>query len=228
MPKLEWDAIGKRMFRTGVDHGVVYPMGNDSKYAKGVAWNGLIGITETPSGAEPTNLYADNIKYLSLMSAEDFGGTINAYMFPDEFAVCDGTAEPVPGLRLTQQARKYFCLAYRTLIGNDVDGQDHGYELHLVYNALASPSEKTNDTINESPNATEMSWTFTTTPVNVAGYKPTAHVIINSTKFSEAVMKAIEDALFGTDGESGTEPKILMPDELIKLIQDTQTSDSEP
>lgn len=238
--RLEWDAAGQKYFETGVDHGVLYPMMNGA-YANGVAWNGLIGITESPSGAEPTNLYADNIKYLSLMSAEDFGGTINAYTFPDAFGVCDGTAEPIPGVTIAQQARHYFCLAYRTKIGNDADGQDHGYKLHLVYGALASPSEKTRDTINESPSAVEFSWTFTTTPVNVKGFKPTAHLIIDSTKFSPEVMQAIEDVLFGVDeskedsgvstqaegGLVATNARILMPDEVFALIKEAQAENPE-
>lgn len=228
--RLEWDAAGKKTFETGVDHGVLYPMMNGA-YANGVAWNGLIGVTESPSGAEPTNLYADNIKYLSLMSAEDFGGTINAYTFPDEFGVCDGSAEPVPGVTIAQQERHAFCLAYRTKVGNDTEGQDHGYKLHVVYGAKASPSEKTRDTINESPSAVEFSWTFTTTPVNVKGFSPTAHLIIDSTKFSKEIMQKIEDVLFGVeesedtpatqneDGLIANNARVLMPDELFALIK---------
>lgn len=229
--RLEWDAAGKKMFETGVDHGVLYPMMN-GVYANGVAWDGLIGVTESPSGAEPTNLYADNIKYLSLMSTEDFGGTINAYMFPDEFGVCDGTAEPVRGVTIAQQERHPFCFAYRTKVGNDTEGQDHGYKLHIIYGAKASPSEKTRDTINESPSAVEFSWTFTTTPINVKGFSPTAHLIIDSTKFPKEIMQKIEDVLFGVeesedtpatqneDGLIANNARVLMPDELFTMIKE--------
>lgn len=212
MAKLVWDESGKRFFETGVDHGVLYPTDVSGEYSKGVAWNGLTSITESPSGAEPTNLYADNIKYLTLLSAEDFSGTINAYTYPVEFELCDGTAELTTGVVIAQQPRKTFGLAYRTKIGSDTMGQDAGYKLHLIYGALASPSEKTRDTVNESPSAVEFSWTFTTTPVNVTGYSATAHLTIDSTKVDAAKMAAIEAILFGTDD---VEPKLLMPDEVL-------------
>lgn len=214
MAKLVWDETGTRTFETGVDHGVLYPV-NAGKYGTGVAWNGLTSITESPSGAEPTNLYADNIKYLTLLSAEDFGGTINAYTYPVEFELCDGTAELGDGVTIAQQPRKVFGLAYRTKIGSDTQGQDFGYKLHLIYGALASPSEKTRDTINESPSAVEFSWTFTTTPVNVTGHSATAHLTIDSTKIDKDKLKKIEDALFGTEEE---EPKILLPDEVVEIL----------
>lgn len=215
MAKLVWDKTGKRTFETGVDHGVLYPTTTSGAYGQGVAWNGLTSITESPSGAEPTNLYADNIKYLTLLSAEDFGGTINAYTYPDEFELCDGTAELGKGVVIAQQPRKVFALVYRTKVGNDLQGQDAGYKIHIIYGALASPSEKTRDTINESPSAVEFSWTFTTTPVNVTGYAPTAHLIIDSTKVEAGKLKQIEDALFGTEEE---EPKLLMPDEVLQIL----------
>lgn len=218
MAKLVWDETGTRTFETGVDHGVLYPVDTAGKYGTGVAWNGLTSITESPSGAEPTNLYADNIKYLTLLSAEDFGGTINAYTYPTEFELCDGTAEiggSGSGVTIAQQPRKVFGLVYRTKIGSDTKGQDAGYKLHLIYGALASPSEKTRDTINESPSAVEFSWTFTTTPVNVTGYAATAHLTIDSTKIDAEKLQKIEDSLFGADAG---EPKLLLPDEVIAIL----------
>ena len=217
MAKLVWDETGKRTFETGVDHGVLYPIADNGKYGTGVAWNGLTSITESPSGAEPTNLYADNIKYLTLLSAEDFGGTINAYTYPDEFELCDGTAELEPGVTIAQQPRRVFGLVYRTKIGNDTKGQDAGYKIHTIYGALASPSEKTRDTINESPSAVEFSWTFTTTPVNVTGHSATAHLTIDSTKLTADKLQKLEDALFGTEED---DPKLLLPDEIVELLQD--------
>lgn len=215
MSKLVWDETGKRVYETGVDHGVLYPTATGGNYGTGVAWNGLTSITESPSGAEPTNLYADNIKYLTLLSAEDFGGTINAYTYPSEFELCDGTAELSKGVVIAQQPRKVFGMCYRTKVGNDQEGQDAGYKLHLIYGALASPSEKTRDTVNESPSAVEFSWSFTTTPVNVTGHSPTAHLTIDSTKVDKDKMKALEDKLFGTDSE---EPTLLMPDKVLEIL----------
>lgn len=212
MSKLVWDESGTRTFETGVDHCALYPTTGTGTYDKGVAWNGITSVTESPSGAEPTNLYADNIKYLTLLSAEDFGGTINAYTYPVEFELCDGTAELTKGVVIAQQPRKTFGLVYRTKIGSDTLGQDAGYKLHLIYGALASPSEKTRDTINESPSAVEFSWTFTTTPVNVTGHSATAHLIIDSTKVDAEKLTAIEAVLFGSDS---AEPKLLMPDEVL-------------
>lgn len=214
MAKLVWDETGKRTYETGVDHGVLYPV-EAGNYDQGVAWNGLTSITESPSGAEPTNLYADNIKYLTLLSAEDFGGTINAYTYPTEFELCDGTAELGDGVTIAQQPRKVFGLVYRTKIGSDTQGQDYGYKLHIIYGALASPSEKTRDTINESPSAVEFSWTFTTTPVNVTGHSATAHLTIDSTKVDKDKLQSIEDALFGTEE---SEPKILLPDQIVAIL----------
>ena len=178
--KLVWDETGKRFYETGVDHGVLYPMGDDGKYGKGVAWNGLISVSESPSGAEATPLYADNIKYLNLMSAEEFAATIEAYTYPDEFAACDGSAEVATGIMIGQQSRKTFGLAYRTVIGNDVQGNDLGYKIHLIYGCLAAPSEKGYQTINDSPEAITFSWEVSTTPVEVPNFKPTATLIIDS------------------------------------------------
>lgn len=222
MAKMQWDQIGEKVFETGVDHGAFFPVDPATgKYEAGVPWNGLISITESPSGAEATKLYADNIKYVSLLSAEDFGGTINAYHYPIEFEQCDGTAQPVPGVIIAQQSRRTFGLVYRSKIGNDTAGQDFGYKLHIVYGALASPSEKTRNTINESPSAIEFSWTFTTTPVPVTGYNPTAHLILDSTILSASVMQAIEDKLFGTTSD---EPTFLLPDEVIALVKENSPS----
>lgn len=220
MAALVWDQVSEKFFETGVDHGVVYPVDpSTGKYQKGVAWNGLISVTESPSGAEATKLFADNIKYLSLMSAEDFGGTITAYYYPPEFEACDGMASIRKGITVSQQPRRMFGLSYRTKVGNDTAGNDFGYKLHLVYGALASPSEKSRNTINESPSAVEFSWTFTTTPVPVTGFASCAHLVIDSTQVSAADMKKIEDALYGTSGTGTTsDPKLLLPDEILTLI----------
>ena len=225
MSKIKWDETGKRYYETGVDHGVLYPIGSNGKYDKGVAWNGLISVTEAPSGAEPNNLYADNIKYLVLVGAEDFGYTIEAYTYPDEWAACDGSAEPVPGMSIGQQARKVFGLVHRTKLGNDTDGQDHGYKLHLLYGGLASPSERGYQTVNVSPEAITVSWEVTTTPVDVPGFKPTACVIINSTKVDGEKLAALEEILYGKDpaaegGTDGTEPRLPLPAEVIELLKD--------
>ncbi len=225
MSKIKWDETGKRYYETGVDHGVLYPIGSNGKYDKGVAWNGLISVTEAPSGAEPNNLYADNIKYLVLVGAEDFGYTIEAYTYPDEWAACDGSAEPVPGMSIGQQARKIFGLVHRTKLGNDTDGQDHGYKLHLLYGGLASPSERGYQTVNDSPEAITFSWEVTTTPVDVPGFKPTACVIIDSTKVDREKLAALEEILYGKDpategGTDGTEPRLPLPAEVIELLKD--------
>jgi len=225
MSKIKWDETGKRYYETGVDHGVLYPIGSNGKYDKGVAWNGLISVTEAPSGAEPNNLYADNIKYLVLVGAEDFGYTIEAYTYPDEWAACDGSAEPVPGMSIGQQARKVFGLVHRTKLGNDTDGQDHGYKLHLLYGGLASPSERGYQTVNDSPEAITFSWEVTTTPVDVPGFKPTACVIIDSTKVDREKLAALEEILYGKDpategGTDGTEPRLPLPAEVIELLKD--------
>lgn len=215
MSKLVWDETGKRYYETGVEKGVLFPQSEGSTYGTGVAWNGLTGVTESPSGAEPTNLYANDNKYGVLMSAEEFGGTIEAYTFPDEWAACDGSAELVKGVKVNQQSRKPFGLAYRSLIGNDTDGTKHGYILHLVYGATASPSEKTRATVNDSPEAMTMSWEFSTTPVNVTGMQPTSHIEIDSRTADTTKLKALEDILYG--GEEA-EPRLPLPDEIKTLM----------
>ncbi len=214
MAVLTWDQVGERFYETGVDHGVLY-IPTAGVYDSGVAWNGLISVTESPSGAEPSPQYADNIKYLNLLSTEEFGGTIEAYTFPDEFAQCDGTAFPKVGLAVGQQTRKTFGLSYRTKIGNDTDGQDLGYKLHLVYGALAAPSEKAYATVNDSPEAVTFSWEFTTTPVEVTGLKPTALLTIDSTKVDEADLTTLEALLYGT---AAKEPSLPLPDAVIALF----------
>lgn len=215
MAKLIWDNTGERLYETGVRQGVLYPKAADGSYPLGVAWNGLTAITESPSGAEPTPLYADDIKYLNLMSNEEFGATIEAYTFPDEFAICDGSAELVAGVTIGQQARKEFGLCYRTTVGNDVEGNDHGYKLHIIYGALASPSEKAYATINDSPEAITFSWEVTTTPVNVKNHKPTATITIDSTKADKELLTALEDVLYGTET---LEPRLPLPDEIATLM----------
>lgn len=216
MARITWDNVGERFFETGVDHGVLYPQASDGTYIGGVAWNGLTTITERPTGGEANAQYADNIKYLNLMSAEEFEGTIEAFTFPDEFLVCDGTVEPVPGLQLTQQARRTFGLSYRTLIGNDIKGTEYGYKLHLVYGALAEPSEKARETVNDTPEAATMSWDFTTTPVSVTGYAPTAHLIIDSITTPTTVMEAIEELLYGDNDDAA----LPLPDAVIAMMDD--------
>lgn len=203
MSKIAWDETGKHLYETGVDHGVVYPAADNGSYPKGYGWNGLTGYTESPSGADETALYADNIKYLSLRSAEEFGATITAYTYPDEFAKLDGSASPIAGVKIYQQARKTFGLCVRTLIGNDIDSNDHGYLLHLVYGLTASPSERGYSTVNDSPEAIEFSWELKSVPVAISGnFKPTSVVTIDSTKCTEAQLTAIENVLYGTNGVS--------------------------
>ena len=223
MSKIVWDKTGERFYETGVDHGVLYLIQEGGLYNKGVAWNGLTAVSESPSGAESTAVYADNIKYLNLVSAEEFGATIEAYTYPDEFAECDGSATPVAGVVIGQQSRKMFGLCYRTMIGNDVDGQEHGYKLHLIYGAQASPSEKGYQTINDSPEAITFSWEVTTTPINVTGYKPTASLTVDSTKVDAEQLAALEAILYGKDptapeGTDGVEPRLPLPDEVITLL----------
>ena len=215
MSKLVWDQTGERFYETGVKNGVLYVQDGTGAYPKGVAWNGLTAVTESPSGAEASPLYADDIKYLNLMSAEEFGASIEAYTYPDEFAECDGSASLLEGVTIGQQARKTFGLCYRTVLGNDTDNNDYGYKLHLIYGALATPSEKAYATINDSPEAITFSWELTTTPVNVTGHKPTATVIIDSTKVDEAKMKAIEDILYGSASE---EARLPLPDEIVEIM----------
>lgn len=221
MALIKWDQTGERKYETGVDRGVLYPYTRaDNEYSPGVAWNGLTAINETPSGAEPTPIYADNMKYLNLMSAEEFGATIEAFTYPDEFAVCDGTAAPAPGVAVSQQERRQFGVSYRTLVGNDVDATDHGYKLHLIWGALASPSEKAYATVNDTPEAITFSWTVTTTPVAFDAerkLKPTAHMVIDSTKVDETKMAALEAVLYGS--ESGTtQARLPLPEEVLELL----------
>ena len=214
MSKLVWDQTGERLYETGVKQGVLYVQ-DKGAYPKGVAWNGITAVTESPSGAEANPLYADDIKYLNLMSTEEFGATIEAYMYPDEFMECDGSAELAEGVYLGQQKRKTFGLCYRTTIGNDVDSNDHGYKLHLIYGAQAAPSEKAYASFNDSPEAITFSWELTTTPVNVTGFKPTACVTIDSTKVDAAKLKALEDVLYGTESE---EARLPLPDEVATMM----------
>lgn len=215
MSKLVWDNTGERLYETGVKQGVLYPQAAGGTYPKGVAWNGLTNITESPSGAEATALYADDIKYLNLVSAEELGGTIEAYTYPDEFAECDGSVALTEGVFIGQQDRKTFGLCYRTTLGNDVDSNGHGYKLHLIYGALAAPSEKAYATINDSPEAITFSWEFKTTPVNVTGHKPTASLILDSTKVSETKMAALEKVLYG---DNDTEARLPLPDEVVQIL----------
>lgn len=217
MAKLVWDKTGDRLYETGVKNGVLY-IPTAGVYSKGVAWNGLTAVTESPSGAEPTALYADDIKYLSLMSTEEFGATIEAYTYPDEFAACDGSAELADGVMIGQQKRSTFGLCYKTTLGNDTEGNDHGYKLHIIYGALAAPSEKAYASINDSPEAITFSWEITTTPVNVTGAKPTASLVIDSTKADPSKLAALEDILYGKDGDSATEPRLPLPDEIKSLM----------
>lgn len=216
MSKIVWDKTGERFYETGVDHAVLYPIDAEGLYNGGVAWNGITAINESPSGAEPNNLYADNIKYLVLVGAEDFGLTIEAYTYPDEWEQCDGSAEIAPGVLAGQQNRKIFGLSYRTKLGNDVDGQDHGYKLHLVYGGLASPSERGYQTVNDSPEPINPSWEVTTTPVDVPGFKPTARLIITSTKADPAKLAALETILYGSEE---AEPRLPLPGEVIELLK---------
>ena len=220
MSKLVWDKTGERLYETGIKNGVLYVQSESGTYPTGVAWNGLTAITESPSGAEATALYADDIKYLNLMSNEEFGATIEAYTYPEEFAECDGSKELVDGVMIGQQARKTFGLCYRTALGNDTEGNDHGYKLHIIYGALAAPSEKAYSTINDSPEAITFSWEITTTPVNVTGAKPTASIVIDSTKADPTKLAALEDILYGKDGDSGsgTGPRLPLPDEIKTLM----------
>lgn len=216
MSKIVWDQTGERLYETGVKQGVLYVRNADGTYPNGVAWNGLTSISESPSGAEPSPLYADDIKYLNLMSAEEFGATIEAYTYPEEFMQCDGSASVVEGVYIGQQARKTFGLCYRTTLGNDVDGNDYGYKLHLIYGALAAPSEKAYASINDSPEANTFSWEVSTTPVNVTGFKPTASVVIDSTKVDKAKLAALEDILYGSETE---EARLPLPDEVAEIMK---------
>lgn len=224
MSKIIWDGNGDRTYETGVRNGVLYPIQSDGKYSKGFAWNGLTGITESPSGAETTPLYADDIKYLNLVSAEELGATIEAYTYPKEFEECDGSAEISPGVNIGQQSRKTFGLCYRTVIGNDIDGEAYGYKIHLLYGATASPSERAYQTINDSPEAITFSWEVKTTPVNVTGHKPTASITIDSTKVDPTKLAVLEAVLYGTDPgddpqqDPGTDARLPLPDEIVAIL----------
>ena len=215
MSKIVWDAVGEHTFETGVRNGVLYLKNTEGVYDTGVAWNGLTSVSESPEGAEATDLYADDIKYLTLMSAENFKATIEAYTYPVEFEECDGSATIANGVVIGQQSRKPFGLCYRTSIGNDTDGNEHGYKLHIVYGCQASPSEKQYSTINDSPEAITFSWEVNTTPVNVTGKKPTATLIIDSTKADKAKLTALEDILYGSES---VEPRLPLPDEIATLM----------
>ena len=224
MSLLVWDAIGEHFYETGIDHGVLYPADGNA-YPKGYAWNGLTSVSESPSGAEDTALYADNIKYLTLKSAEEFGMTIEAYTYPDQWEECDGTATLADGVKIGQQTRKKFGLSYRTRIGNDVAGDALGYKIHLVYGCSASPSERGYQTVNDSPEAISFSWTVTTTPVNLNGFKPVSLITIDSTKVDATKLGQLEDKLYGTNGGGssiapvvGTDPYLPLPDEVQRLF----------
>lgn len=223
--KLVWDKTGEHYYETGVKNGVLYPMSASGTYPKGVAWNGLTAITESPSGAEATALYADDIKYLNLMSNEEFGATVEAYTYPDEFAECDGSASLTDGVYIGQQARKTFGLCYRTTLGNDSKGNDYGYKLHIIYGAMASPSEKAYSTINDSPDAITFSWELSTTPVAVANFKPTASLTIDSTKVDPQKLAELEEILYGKDGTGedhstgAVDPRLPLPDEIATLMK---------
>ena len=214
MSKLVWDVVGERNYETGVSKGVLYPMVSGA-YPKGVAWSGLTTVTETASGAEATPLYADNIKYLNLMSVEELGGTIEAYTAPDEFGACDGTAELTTGVSIGQQPRQTFGLAYQTILGNDTENNKHGYKIHLVYGALASPTERSYATVNDSPEAMTMSWEFSTTPVSVTGFEPTSLVVIDSTKVDAEKLTAFEAIIYGSEDQ---EARLPLPNEVATLL----------
>ena len=219
MSALVWDATGSRYYETGVNHGVLYPQNSDGTYANGVAWNGLTGVTESPGGAEPNDLYADNIKYASIRSSETFGGTIEAYTYPEEWAECDGSYAVIPGVYVGQQSRKPFGFCYRTEVGNDTQSdEDDGYKLHIIYNATASPSEKSYETINDSPDAITLSWEISTTPIPVTNKKPTSQITIDSTKLTETqkgYLTTLEGMLYGT---SNSDPTLLLPDQIISIM----------
>ena len=217
MAKLVWDQTGDRLYETGVSKGVLYPIQSDGAYSKGVAWNGLSSVTESPSGAEANPIYADDMKYLNLLSAEEFSATIEAYTYPDEFAECDGSADIATGVSIGQQKRKVFGLCYRTVLGNDVDSNDHGYKLHLIYGCMAAPSEKAYTSVNDSPEAITFSWEVSTTPVNVTGFKPTASITIDSTKAKKEKLTALEAILYGAESQ---EARLPLPDEIATLMSE--------
>lgn len=220
---IKWDETGSRLYETGVDHGVLYPISDAGLYDKGYAWNGISAVTESPSGAEATAIWADNMKYLNMYSAEEFGATLEAYTYPDEFTACDGSAEIAPGVYAGQQQRKTFGLSYRTKIGNDVKGDGYGYKLHLIYGCKASPSERAYNTTNDSPEAQALSWEITTTPINVSGMQATSQITIDSTKVNATKLAALEQILYGTPAGEGTEavdPRLPLPDEVAKLLSE--------
>jgi hypothetical protein len=218
MSKLIWDVVGDRTYETGVDHGVLYPQVNGA-YPKGYAWSGLTSVDENPSGAEDNALYADNMKYLNLKSAEELGLTIGCYTYPDEWMECDGSKEMAPGVMIGQQKRNTFGLSYRTKIGNDTDGEDHGYKLHLVYGCSASPSDRSYTSTNDSPDAVEFSYEVTTTPIQVDGYKPISSVTIDSTKADPTQLAALEAILYGSDTEEASEARLPLPTELATIFK---------
>ena len=221
MSRIKWNEAGTKTYETGVDRGVLYPMSSIGTYPMGVPWQGLTGVSESPSGAEVSPIYADNAKYLNLVSAEEFGASVEAYTYPDEFAECDGSAEPTTGVVIGQQNRKTFGLCYRTLIGNDVENTEYGYKLHLVYGALAAPSEKSYQSVNDSPEAATFSWEISTTPVAVTGFKPTATVVIDSTKVDAAKLAAFEDIIYGKDAVGETPAvvaRLPLPNEVVTLL----------
>ena len=216
MARLIWDEVGQRFFETGVKNGVLYVQNSDGSYGNGVVWNGLTAVTESPSGAEETPLYADDVKYLTLRSAEEFGATVEAYTYPDEFEQCDGSASIAEGITIGQQARKAFGLCYRTSVGNDIQGQNFSYKLHLIYGCTVAPSEKSYSTINDNPEAITFSWELSTVPVPVDGFSPTASLVIDATKVDAEKMQLLENALFGDDEN---EAKLLLPNEIMALIK---------
>lgn len=236
MYAITWDEVGERLYETGVDRGVFYGRNKETgAYDNGEAWNGLSSVTESPSGAETTPVYADNIKYLSLISVEELGGTIEAYMYPEGFGKCDGSEEVAPGVHIGQQNRETFGLCYRSILGNDTELNNYGYKLHLIYGCQVSPSERAYQTVNDSPEAATLSWTLTTTPVPVTGYKPTASMVIDSTKVDAAKLAALEDILYGKaavpptteggdDGVAAVKPRLPMPDEIISLLSTANAS----
>ena len=221
MSKLVWDKTGERLYETGVSRGVLYLPDVQGAYSNGVAWNGLTAVNESPSGAEPTPLYADDIKYQNLISAEEYAATIEAYTYPDEFAECDGSAELAPGVMIGQQKRKSFGMCYRTKVGNDADGTDYGYKLHMIYGAMAAPSDKSYATVNDSPEAITFSWEVSTTPVEVSGHKPTASLTIDSTKVDAEKLAALETILYGSEN---TNARLPLPDEIAELMAETSTN----
>lgn len=216
MARLVWDEVGARFFETGVKNGVLYVQQNDGSYANGVVWNGLTAITESPGGAEETPLYADDVKYMVLRSAEEFGATLEAYTYPEEFEQCDGSAALVDGVTIGQQSRKAFGLVYKTAVGNDIQGQDYGYKIHVIYGATAAPSEKAYSTINDSPEAITFSWELSTAPVPVDGFKPTASLVVDSTKVEAEKLAQLEDELFGNEEKEAT---LLLPNQIAAIFQ---------